>query len=94
MNRLNELQGLMHACVEIGYLRGQVDISPSSGRIRKKDAEELLKRHGFEKVLLSRWVNEGLVTEYRGEKNSPISYSLMQIMETIGAIRYKSCAGI
>lgn len=94
MNKLNELRDLMHSCVEMGYIRGQVAMMPSSDRIRKKDAENLLARNGFPKNFLSRWVSEGLVDENRGEKNSPIWYSLMQIMETISAVRYDKCIGI
>lgn len=89
MRSLQELQDLMVACVELGYIRGQVAMAPSSDIIRKKDAEEVLKRNGLNKVLLTRWVNDGLVTEYKGENNSPKKYSLTQIMSTIGAIKYK-----
>ena len=84
----------MHTCVELGYIRGQIAMLPSSDKIRKKEAENLLVRNGLQKVLLQRWVSEGLVTENKGEKNSPIWYSLSQIMETIGAIRYKQCLTI
>jgi len=91
MSDIRALQELMHACVEAGYIRGQVAMMPSSDKIRKKDAEALLVRNGFQKAMLSRWVCEGLVQENKGEKNSPIWYSLTQIMDTIGAIRYKNC---
>ena len=92
MSSLESLKELMSTCVEIGYIRGQVAMFPSSDRIRKRDAENLLVRNGLQKVLLQRWVSQGLVIENKGEKNSPIWYSLTQIMETIGAIKYKSCA--
>ena len=91
MSSIAELKELVHTCVEIGYIRGQVAMLPSSDRIRKRDAENLLVRNGLQKVLLRRWVGEGLVSESRGENNSPITYSLVQIMEMIGAIRYKNC---
>lgn len=91
MSRIAELKELIHTCVELGYIRGQVAMSPSSDRIRKREAEALLVRNGLPKVLLQRWVGEGLVTECRGEKNSPFTYSLTQIMEMIGAIRYNDC---
>lgn len=88
MPDLHKLHELMHACVETGFIRGQIAMTPSSGMIRKKDAEALLTRNGFHKVMLSRWVSGGLIKEYKGEKNSPIRYSVMEIMETIGAVRY------
>lgn len=91
MSSLESLKELMHTCTEIGFIRGQVAMMPSSDRIRKKDAEALLARNGLQKVLLQRWVGDGLVTENKGEKNSPIWYSRMQIMETIGAIRCREC---
>ena len=90
MNSLNELKDLMSTCVTIGMLRAQAASSPSSDRIRKKGAEDLLTRYGLPKVMLQRWVGEGLVTENRGEKNSPIWYSLSEIMETIGAVKCKA----
>ena len=92
MNKIESLKELIHTCVELGYIRGQVALMPSSDRIRKKDAENLLVRNGLQKVLLQRWVAQGLVDENRGERNSPTWYSLTQIMETIGAIRYERCA--
>lgn len=91
MSDIGSLRELMHSCVELGYIRGQVAMMPSSEWIRKIDAEALLVRNGFQKVMLKRWVSNGLVTERRGEKNSPILYSLMQIMETIGAVKCKQC---
>lgn len=91
MNNMLELKELMSTCVEIGYIRAQVAMSPSSDRIRKKNAEALLTRNGLPKVLLQRWVGEGIVIESKGEKNSPITYSLTQIMETIGAVKCKGC---
>lgn len=91
MSNLSDLKELMSTCVEIGLLRAQVAMAPSSDRIRKKSAEALLVRNGLPKVLLQRWVGEGLVIESRGEKNSPITYSLTQIMETIGAVKCKGC---
>ena len=92
MSSLESLKELMHTCVELGYIRGQVAMLPSSDKIRKKDAENLLVRNGLQKVLLQRWVGQGLIVENKGDKNSPIWYSLTQIMEMIGAIRYKECA--
>ena len=94
MSDVRALQELMHTCVETGYIRGQIAMMPSSDRIRKKDAESLLVRNGFAKTILKRWVSEGLVQENKGDKNSPIWYSRIQIMETIGAIRYKECLTI
>ena len=91
MSSLESLKELMHTCVELGYIRGQVAMLPSSDKIRKKDAENLLVRNGLQKVLLRRWVGQGLIVENKGDKNSPIWYSLTQIMEMIGAIRYKEC---
>ena len=91
MNNIESLKELMHTCVELGYIRGQVAMLPSSDKIRKKDAENLLVRNGLQKVLLQRWVGQGLIEENKGGKNSPIWYSLTQIMEMIGAIRYKEC---
>ena len=91
MSNLESLKELIHTCVELGYIRGQVAMMPSSDKIRKKDAENLLVRNGLQKVLLQRWVGEGLVSENKGEKNSPIWYSLTQIMETIGAVKYQNC---
>lgn len=90
MDKLNELKELMHICVETGYMRAQADMMPNADKIRRKDAEALMVRNGFSKVLLARWVSEGLVTEHKGEKNSPIWYSTIQIMETIGAVRINS----
>ena len=92
MSSLESLKELMHTCVELGYIRGQVAMLPSSDKIRKKDAENLLVRNGLQKVLLQRWVGQGLIVENKGDNNSPIWYSLTQIMEMIGAIRYKECA--
>ena len=89
MGRIEDLKELIHACVETGYLRGQKDICPSTDRIRKKDAEAILERNGLPKIQLGRWVSEGLVQEHKGERNSPKWYSLVQIMETIIAIRYE-----
>ena len=90
MSSLRDIKELMHSCVELGYIRAQVAMSPSSDRIRKKDAERLLVSNGFKKAMLGRWVGEGLIRENRGEKNSPIWYSRMQILETIGAVRCMS----
>ena len=89
MSRVEDIKELIHVCVETGYLRGQRDICPSTDRIRKKDAEALLARNGLPKVQLDRWVSAGLVTEHKGENNSPKWYSLIQIMETIISIRYE-----
>ena len=89
MDKLKDLQDLMHTCVEMGYLRAQIDLLPSSDRLRKKNAEELLVRHGFSKSILSRWVSEGLIIEHKEKNNSPIWYSVMNLMDTIGAVRYK-----
>lgn len=80
----------MHTCVELGYIRGMMDMQPASGMVRKRDAEALLARNGFQKNMLQRWVSDGMVKEYRGEKNSPLRYSLSDIVETIGTIRYKN----
>ena len=41
MSSIESLKELMHTCVELGYIRAQVAMSPSSDRIRKKDAENL-----------------------------------------------------
>ena len=90
MSSLDDIRELMSTCIEIGMLRAQVALSPSSDRIRKKNAEALLVRNGLPKVLLQRWVGEGLVVESKGEKNSPITYSLTQVMETIGAVKCKN----
>ena len=91
MSNLKEIKELMSTCIEIGLIKAQIAFSPSSDRIRKKKAEDLLVRNGLPKVLLRRWVGEGLVIESKGEKNSPITYSLTQIMETIGAVKCKDC---
>lgn len=93
MSSLGEIRELVSTCIEIGMLRAQVAMSPSSDRIRKRQAEAVLARNGLPKVLLQRWVSEGLVSEGRGERNSPITYSLTQIMETIGAVKCKGCIG-
>ena len=87
MNKIEELRDLIEICFESGYLRGQRDLNPSTDKIRKKDAEAILMRNGMQKVLLSRWVEAGMITEHKGENNSPIWYSLSQIMATITAIR-------
>ena len=91
MSNIESLKELVTTCVEIGVIRGQVAMLPSSDKIRKKDAEALLVRNGLQKVLLQRWVSSGLITENKGENNSPIWYSLTQIMDAIGAIKYKNC---
>ena len=93
MSSLVEIRELMSTCVEIGMLRAQVAILPSSDKIRKRQAEDLLVRNGLQKVLLQRWVDQGVIEENRGERNSPKWYSLMQIMETIGAVKCKGCIG-
>jgi hypothetical protein len=89
MSRVEDIKELIHVCVETGYLRGQKDICPSSDRIRRKDAEALLERNGLPKIQLGRWVAAGLVQEHKGENTSPKWYSLVQIMETIIAVRYE-----
>ena len=91
MSSLSELKDLMTSCVELGFIRGQVAMMPSSDRIRKKDAEALLVRNGVKKSLLARWVSNGVVTENKGDNNSPIWYSLTEILTTINAIKYKNC---
>ena len=91
MSSIEDLKDLMSTCVEIGFIRAQVAMSPDSDRIRKRGAEALLARNGLPKLLLHRWVGEGLVSEHRGERNSPIWYSLTQVMEMIGAVKCKGC---
>ena len=91
MSSLESLKELIHTCVEVGYIRAQVAMQPSSDKIRKKSAENLLARNGLQKVLLQRWVGEGIIRENKGEKNSPIWYSLTELMETISAVKYKNC---
>lgn len=91
MSNIESLKELMSTCIEIGVMRAQVAMNPSSDKIRKKDAEALLVRNGFQKVLLQRWVCEGLVIENKGERNSPIWYSLTEIMKTISAIKCNKC---
>lgn len=89
MQRLEDIKELMSVCVEAGYQRAVASMLPMSDKMRKKKAEEYLRCHGFQKVMLSRWVSEGLVHEHKGERNSPIWYSMKEITETIMAIRYK-----
>ena len=91
MSSIESLKELMSTCIEIGVMRAQVAMNPSSDKIRKKDAEALLVRNGLQKVLLSRWVGQGLIIENKGDRNSPIWYSRTEIMKTIGAIRCNEC---
>lgn len=91
MSSIEHLQELMNTCVEIGFVRGQVAMSPSSDKIRKKDAEALLALHGMQKSLLQRWVDNRLIIENKGENNSPKWYSRIEILKVIGAIKYQKC---
>ena len=94
MQRIEDLKELMHTCVETGYLRGVQAMNPTFDRIRKRAAEEHLVRNGLRKILLGRWVSEGLLKEYKGEKNSPKWYSLVEINEVIMAVKYKKIINV
>ena len=91
MSNLEQLKDLVSTSVETGILLAQVNASPLSDRIRKKGAEALLERHGLSKVLLQRWVGDGLIVETKGERNSPKTYSMIELMKTIGAVKMHHC---
>ena len=91
MTKIESLRELMHTCVEAGFLRGQKAIMPDSDKIRKKDAEAYLARNGLQKSLLQKWVDNGLIEAHKGERNSPIWFSRVQLIEMIGAIQYERC---
>lgn len=88
MLRVADIQELMQTCVEAGFLRGQMALLPSSDKIPKRDAEDLLRRFGFQKVMLQKWVAEGLIKEHGGN-GSHIWYSRLQLIEMVGAVQYK-----
>lgn len=88
MPRVADLQELMQTCVEAGFLRGQMALLPSGDKIPKKDAEELLKRFGFQKAKLQKWVAEGLIKEHGGN-GSHKWYSRLQLIEIVAAVQYK-----
>lgn len=80
----------MQTCVEAGFLRGQQALMPDSDKIRKKDAEALLVRYGLQKCLLQRWIDNGLIVAHKGENNSPIWFSRLELIEMVGTIQYNN----
>ena len=88
MTKIESLKELMQTCVEAGYLRGQQALLPSTDKVRKKDAEALLARYGLQKSLLQRWIDGGMITAHKGEKNSPIWFSRLELIEMVGVIQY------
>lgn len=86
---LEDVKNLMTRCVEIGFIKGQTSMSPQSDRIRKAEAQRLLASNGYQKVMLQRWVSAGLVDEHKGERNSPIWYSRLQLVSVMGTMDCK-----
>lgn len=89
MVNLEDVKNLMARCVEIGFVKGQTAMSPQSDRIRRAEAQRLLASNGYQKVILQRWVSAGLVDEHKGERNSPIWYSRLQLVSVMGTMDCK-----
>lgn len=89
MVNLEDVKNLMARCVEIGFVKGQTAMSPQSDRIRRAEAQRLLASNGYQKVILRRWVSAGLVDEHKGERNSPIWYSRLQLVSVMGTMDCK-----
>ena len=89
MVRIEDVGNLMARCVEIGYIKGQAAMSPLTDRIRKAEAQRLLASNGYQKVMLQRWVSAGLVDEHKGERNSPIWCSRLQLVSVMGTMDCK-----
>lgn len=90
MVELEDVKNLMARCVEIGFIKGQTAMSPQTDRIRKTEAHRLLVSNGYQKVVLQRWVSAGLVDEHKGERNSPIWYSRLQLVSLMGTMDCKN----
>ena len=89
MVNLEDVKNLMARCVEIGFVQGQTAMSPQSDRIRRAEAQRLLASNGYQKIILRRWVSAGLVDEHKGERNSPIWYSRLQLVSVMGTMDCK-----
>lgn len=87
---ISEISKIVSCAFQAGHLAAQVDFGIRSERVRRKEAEQALKAHGFTKTTLDKWVQERLVTEYVGEsKNSARTYSTKELMNAITSASIK-----
>lgn len=87
---LNEIKQLVATAFQAGRYDAQIDMGLRSDKIRRKQAEMMLKSRGFTKSQLDKWVDSRLVKEYVGDStNSPRMYSLRDINEMLTSVSIK-----
>lgn len=86
---IDKIKMLVSSAFAAGYQMAQVDGGLRTDKLRRKEAEALLSRHGLKAVVLDRWIAEGLVEEHKGLKNSPRWYSLNEINKVLTSIQIK-----
>ena len=86
----SRIKALVSSAFIAGYQRAQVDLGVRDGRLRRKDAEQLIKSRGYKSVMLDRWVANGLLKEDKGtSKNSPRTYSLSELNIILTSLEIK-----
>lgn len=90
---LNEIKQIVATAFQAGRYDAQIDMGIRPDRVRRKEAEMILKSRGFAKSLIDKWVNERLLKEYVGDSaNSPRYYSLRELNEVLATIAIrKTC---
>lgn len=86
---IEQIKSLVSSAFAAGYSMAQVDGGLRADKLRRKEAESVLSRHGLKAVVLDRWVAEGLVEEHKGLRNSPRWYSLKEINKVLTSVKIK-----
>lgn len=86
----SRIKALVSSAFLAGYQRAQTDFGVRDGRLRRKDAERLIKSRGYKPAMLDRWVTNGLLKEDKGaSKNSPRTYSLSELNIILTSLEIK-----
>ncbi len=87
---LNEIKQIVAAAFQAGRYDAQIDMGIRPDKVRRKEAEMMLKSRGFARSQLDKWIKERLLNEYVGDSvNSPRYYSLRELNEILATITIK-----
>lgn len=82
--RLNDIKNVVHLAFQAGRYDAQIEMGVRADKVRRKEAELMLTVRGFKKCMIDKWVDNGLLKEYVGDRqNSPRFYSLREINELL-----------
>lgn len=87
---LSDIKQIVSSAFQAGRMDAMFDLGKRNEMVRRKDAETFLCVNGLDKCVLDKWVGDGLVREFVGEKkNSPRLYSLRELNEVALSVKIK-----